>query len=214
MGDIVAVRRYYADALQDISNILEKAGAGAPAVRDDAIKDAIDRYSEHIPQAKISLVIPITSGFYSLPADFEIGFSRIVSIEFPIDQLPPRYVAERAYAIRQTETGYGFYISTQPGTNFRFKYTARHTSASLTWISAHDESIGQWAAAIAAGWFMDRYGHSVESNNDGVNWRSKAQEFRDNAKALMEKVLGNIRNVEIGIWGDTGAGRITGLRKY
>jgi hypothetical protein len=218
MGKVTDARRFYADALQDLGGLLEQAGAGSNAVREDAIKTAVDRFSERIPTDAVQLYSTIsTDGFYSLPTDFELGLSRIVSIEFPIDQNPPVYIAEKAWGIRHTESASKLYLNPNPSSSFRVRVTKRHTydggADTASWLDAHSALVGQWAAAIALNWFADRYGHSVESNNDGVNWRTKAQEARENAKMLLARVYEQLRPYELSRWLDLSPYRMSAQRR-
>lgn len=219
-GPVTDVERHFKDTLQDTSNLLEKVGAGSPAVRNDAIDEAVLRYSEKVPLPTVQLYTAIPSGFYTLPTNWEKWFSYIISIENPIDQTPPAFLREKDYSLIHKETGIQLYITTKPTTDFRLHYIARHTfnrisvPTTATWNAAHSSLIGKWAALIAIEWFGIRYAHSVESNNDGVNWRSKAEEMRSNAEMLQKRIDKDIRHLEIGIHREITAMKAAGWRRY
>jgi hypothetical protein len=214
------VQNYYKYYLQDITELLEKAGPESSAIRDAAIKEVIFRYSERIPKGKVVLVtfVPGAVQLYALPNTWEAGFSRIISVESPIDKAPPSYLREKSYGIVNNESSDKLYFSYGLAENFRLRFTTRHSYTAgpmetSTWMPAHASLLGKWAAAIACQMFADRYAHSVESGNDGVNWRTKSQELRDNSKMLMQQVELDIKQAEIKAWHELSSGRITGMRR-
>ncbi len=198
MASLDAIRREYLYAFQDRGAILELINGDPPSppndVRDRAVSEAINHYSIRVPRTKVVLVSPISTGSYPLPADWQ-NWSRIVTIENPIDQNPPVYLSQKSIAYRNTETQGYYVLLPNPTASFRLAYLTVHgggidNCASIDAI--HEPLIGKWAASIACIEAAARYAKSQQNNVDAVNYRTKEQECRAVAgelKALVDREL-------------------------
>lgn len=200
MATILSIRNYYRYSLQDLGNQLEKINDPAPTddVRDKAIAEAINWYTRRFPRVTVSLVNPIAAGFYQLPNDWQF-WSRMIFVEFPLDQMPPQYLSYKAFGIQPRESLSYFFINPNPSGQFRFAYTSVHGGgpdnvASI--ISDHEGPIGKYAASLACDWFADRYANSVSNNLDAVQYRTKEQEWRAVGKNLRDQADLELRPAE------------------
>jgi hypothetical protein len=193
---LTRIQTEYAYALQDQAALLEQVALSTNDVRDKAIDQAIREYSRRFPKIATALVASVSTGYYPLPSDWEPGLSRIVSIEFPIDQSPPLYAPPKSWRLVRRESGQVIYILPNPGGNFRLTYVTKHdeTAPSASIPSDHAGALGKWAGKIAALEFMARYANSVQNNVDSVNYRTKEQEWRhvyDTLALQIDKELGS-----------------------
>lgn len=199
MATILSIRNYYRYALQDLGNQIETINDPVTDdVRDKAIAEAINWYTRRFPRPKVILVDPIPAGFYQLPNDWQM-WSRAILVEFPIDQMPPVYLSNKAFGIQARESLSYFFLLSNPSGQFRLSYTTVHGGgpdnvASI--ISDHEGPIGKYAASIVAEWFAARYANSVSNNLDAVNYRTKEQEWRSVADALRKQADLELRPAE------------------
>ena len=199
MAAIDEVRREYAIALQDKGNLLADAPAlTADEVRDRNIASAIQWFSHRLPQVKTSLIASVASGFYAVPADWQ-KWSRVVTVEFPLDQNPPAYLDnERGVRLQRREAGLFHHLSPNPSGSYRLTYTTEHSPDALTIDADHYRYVGLQAAILACEEFAARFAGSVSNNLDAVNYRTKEQEYRSVAKSLREQLEREMRRAA---WG-------------
>jgi hypothetical protein len=85
--------------LQDTAEIVSQPE------RQRAVREAVRIYSRQRPQTKVQTITGTGSAFtFTLPVDWETGFSRVLAIEFPVDQQTPEFLDEEQYAVRQAPT--------------------------------------------------------------------------------------------------------------
>jgi len=205
MTALANIQTEYKYSLQDLGSTLESVNATATtAVRDAAITQAFNWYCRRIPQIKCASVANVSTGYYTVPTDWTQQ-SRIVSVEYPLDQSPPTYLIPYGpnpdVRMARTTTGMRYYIDPNPAGTFRLTYTCDHTltASASTLDSRHEAVIGRMAAAIACAEFSARYANSVSNNLDAVNYRSKAQEFETARKMLIAQAETEIRRDEASI---------------
>lgn len=197
MPAIDDIRREYALALQDKGNLLADAPAvGADEVRDKNIASAIQWFSHRIPQVKTVLVASIPAAYYPVPTDWQ-KWSRVVTVEFPLNQEPPAYVDnERGVRLQRRETGLFHHLSPNPSGSYRLTYTTEHLADGTTVDADHYRYVGLKGAILSAEDFAARYAGSVSNNLDAVNYRTKEQEWRSVAKSLREQLEREMRRPE------------------
>ena len=200
MTALADIQTAYKYALQDKGSQLEEINSTATtAVRDAAITQALQWYSRRIPLTKTVSVATSTTSFYTVPTDWTNGKSRIVSVEYPLDQKPPTYLLPYSgggIRMQRRETGWYYYLDPNPSGSFRLTYTTQHLASASTIDTTHVEIIGRMAASIAAGEFAARYANSVTNNLDAVNYRTKEQEWRSVRDMLMAQVDTELRRDE------------------
>lgn len=194
MAALAEIERQYDYILQERApKLLEEVAVSPDDVRTRNIRAAILWFSNTIPQLKTVLVAPTSDGYHPVPADWS-DRSRLVSIEFPLDQNPPAFIdLRRNVRTHRRETGKFFYIQVPPTGNFRLTYTTKHDSAAASIDPDHERVVALYAAAVAAGEYAARYANSTQNNLDAVNYRSKEQEWRAVEKDLREQAEREIR---------------------
>lgn len=203
MTILTDIQAQYKNVIQDLGSQLEAVNGGGNAVRDAAIAEAVEQYTNKIPRVITALVNAISTGFYALPTDWTRQ-SRIVSVEFPINQNPPSYLNRKNWALRRTESGDTLVLLSNPSSSFRLSYTAKHSSADLTTVPAeHVAPIAKMAVAAACEAFAAKYAGSVSNNLDAVNYRTKEQEYRAVAAELRGQAERSLRTDEIAQYAST-----------
>lgn len=172
------------------------AGLVLPDGIDDAIRRALETYSDDLPRELVEDNTDADGSIYDfdLPASFVVGQSRIVSIEWPAGERVPVYLDadEWGYYRTASTTKLRFRNSTpQTGDTIRITYTAAHTIENLDGAAAttipgyHVEIFAKLAAAEALELYAARYLHEQESTlgADTVDRASKTDLARRLANA-------------------------------
>lgn len=202
MGTLANLQLEYKIALQDKAGEIERI-TDSTNVRDSSIAQAVSFYTRRIPRVRTILVSTQASKFYPLPSDWQ-PWSRIVSLEYPLDTSPPSYIALRSIRFQRRETAQYYHPqTTNPVSSHRLTYTAPHgvvtgggSNVYESIDATHEPLIGKWAASIAADIFASHFGQTYENNLDAINYRTKADEWRAIAKNLREEVEREINGAE------------------
>lgn len=157
MATLLNIQAEYKTALQDKGATLEEINGVPPSplndVRDRAIVEAINRYGLRVPRLQTTLIQPVADGYYGLPGDWQV-WSRIISVEFPLNATPPTYLSKQAISYQARETGGSFYyLLPNPASSHRLSYTTLHgggTDLVASIVLMHESLIGKWAVAIAS----------------------------------------------------------------
>lgn len=129
--------------LSDEIQKMVKDSAGFLTTTDftDAVIYALEKISKYSPMTKVYEISGNDSAYeWDLPADFEDKFSRIVSVEYPVTEQQPEFLAEEEYmvylAYDQT-TGTVkprfrlVYITPATNEKVRVYYTAKYSEGEL-----------------------------------------------------------------------------------
>lgn len=170
---------------------------------DEAIREALEAYDDDAPR----LVVADTAGNgvlydFDLPATYVDGYSRIVSVEYPIGSRPAEYVPSDQYGIYRTSTTTKLrfnYLTPANGTSYRMVFTGRHTiddldSATATTIPAiHTQAFVNLCGAKCLMRLAARYTQEKEStlNIDSVDRVGKS----DATRRLADKLLASYREI-------------------
>ncbi|HEY4145173.1 hypothetical protein [Pinirhizobacter sp.] len=159
------------------------------AQRDAAIDAAFARYSAVLPR---NVVVDLTSTGgqrIELPAGFTME-SIVTAVEFPVGEIPPvelELADVRVYAA-PTQRFLDLPAITLTGDVLRITYTAVHLvdGADDTVPPAHRQAVASLAASNLCGQLASYYSSELEStiSADAVNYKDKAQRFRQRAKDL------------------------------
>jgi len=183
-----------AGRIQDQANKL-----GRPD-RDLAILRARDIFSDGTPRVLYKDYTGDGTAYaFDLPNDtgkvWEDGFSAVVSLECPAGEREPAFLEDNAWSVRQwTATTQKLVLKGQTpgqGQTLRLGYTVRHTvdTTAVTIPDPYVEAFLDLAGAIACELLAAIYTQTGDStiNADVVNYRSKAQEYRDLAKGYQDR---------------------------
>jgi hypothetical protein len=186
--------------LVDLIRIKVKDDSGKLTDPDDLISaatEALNRYSKARP-LEVVVDIPGTGGTHDvdLPIDWIEGFSTILQVEYPVDQVPARIIPRHHYLIYSSPTGKKLRVMVAYPTAaemVRQTYTILHSEDSVPAVDL--EAVANLAASICLRQLAAAYGQTSDSTiqADTVNYRSKADEFRrlaDSFEGLYRTHLG------------------------
>ncbi|WP_133717089.1 phage adaptor protein [Methylocaldum gracile] len=191
-------------ALSDYQALVPKlvrdtAGRLASGDIDQAIALAVTRYSKDRPRrVVVDLNIAGGGNLIDLPAGFEADFSAIVSLEYPIGQVPPAFIGADQYDLYPMPAAVKLMLlsSVPAGAVLRLTHTGRHVvSASEDTIPADDlEPVASWAAAICCEQIASFYANNSEPTiqADRTDQQSPAREYARRAKELRQRYLAEL----------------------
>jgi hypothetical protein len=186
------------------TRIQDGAGVLTAADRDDAIYQAVkQRYSKDRPNQIVTDVTADGTSFLPLAASYEIGFSVITALEYPIGSVPPNLIEPEDWEMYQSPSGWKVMLkaTTPPVLSLvRMTWTQRHisgntvapgqTGAVTTSVPDADfEAVSDYAAALCAEKLAARYAQMRDSTigADVNNYGSKAQDCLKLAGALRKR---------------------------
>lgn len=157
------------------------------------VEGALRLYSGLNPHIKTATV-PLAAGEYeySLPADWESGFSAIYSIEYPAGNQEPEYLARDNYLVGPSKWRF-LDITPSAGESAVVTYSAVQTEATVPENAL--EGVAQLSAALAcyaiAAKFAATTNPAVQS--DSVDYRSKSDQWLSIARRFEQtgyRILG------------------------
>lgn len=170
----------------------EQAGDLVTGDKDAAIENGVKEHSKYRPRRRIHDFIGNSVAFdfvLSAAAGYEVGFSKILSVEYPADEREPEYLEDEDWIIYEaaTETPKLRLINATPttGKKVRIVYSARHTvdAATGTIPDGDFEAACHYAAHFALLALANRYLQNTEPTlgADSVDHKSKSDQARGNA---------------------------------
>jgi hypothetical protein len=156
------------------------------------------RYSQDRPQEVVTDVVADGSADLPLPASggngpvFEIGFSIVEQLEYPIGDVPETIILDSEWRMYQSPTGTKIrMLSTVPpnAALVRVSWSARHTDNGSTVPLQDFEAVTDFAASLCAEALAAIYAQTRDNTvaADVVNYRTKSQEYLGLAKALRQR---------------------------
>jgi len=190
--------------LQDSANKLYPAEGGNDAlvtVLTPYVARAFERYSKDAPLEVVSDVTSDGTNLLVLPAYpdsgdnvpvFDVVFSQIRMIEYPLEQQPPDYIDQGDFRIYRSPSGYKVMLTADTpvdGDSLRFTWTARHASDGSTIPAKDFYAIVDFAASLAAETIATIYAQTSDPimSADVVNYRTKSSEYQSLAKMLRKR---------------------------
>lgn len=168
------------------SNI--KDDSGKLTDPDDLINAATQALNRYSKARTLEVVVDIAgNGTHDvdLPIDWIDGFSSILQVEYPVDQVPAEIIDRRDYHIYTSPLGKKLRIITKTPTaaqSVRQTYTILHSEDS---VPASDiEAVANLAASFCLLQLAAAYGNATDSTiqADSVQRQSKIDEYRRLAK--------------------------------
>ena len=165
---------------------------------DTAIQTAVIRYSADRPRAVVADVVSAGGYRLALPVGFDIGFSKVQSIEHPVGNVPETLleVARTSLYNSPVATEIQLPTSLPVGDTVRLGFTARHRVdvATDTVPIDHRNAVASWAAALLCDQLANHYATSGESSigADAVNHQSKTETFASRARAYRAQYLKDV----------------------
>src|SRR5260370_1269489 len=119
-----------------LSRIQDSANKTSLADRDDAITQAVKRYSKDRPREMVTDLVGANNALLALPTGpgtppetFEDGFSIVRCIEFPVGNLPPTFLEGEDWLLYRTPAGLKIALTSmvpQAADTLRVTWTVRH----------------------------------------------------------------------------------------
>lgn len=166
---------------------------------DAAIALAVARYSKDRPREVVEDLTPTDANTLPLPAAWEADFSDLVSLEYPVGQLPPSLVQQdRLYAYRTPSTQVIKLLDavTVAAAAVRATLKVKHQVTTLVdTIPTQDrEPVACWAAALLCDDLAALYAGGTDSTiqADVVKSDSKAAEYARRGAALRKRYLNEL----------------------
>jgi hypothetical protein len=190
------------------SRIQSTGGKLSQTDQDDAITQAVKRYSKDRPREMVtditgvnpaSAILALPAGPSTPPEAFEDGFSVIRSIEFPVGNLPLTFLEGDDWFLYRTPAGPKIALnSLVPTTNdtLRVTWTVRHNqgtsgaqAVATTVPDADFEAVCDLAASFCCDKLSAVYARTNDSTiqADAVNYRSKSQEYASLGKQFKKR---------------------------
>lgn len=184
------------------SLVRDDTGRIVNADRDEAIARAVARYSKDRPRLKKQDIAADAQNKISLPSGWEADFSQLRSIEFPVGDVPPQYLAQDRIGLYD-ELGTQKIMLLEAvniGATLRVEYTSAHVVSGVTDSIASDdrEPVCCWAAALLLDQLASFYSGVSDSTiqADAVEHGSKAREYRNRAKDLRARYFAELGQEE------------------
>jgi hypothetical protein len=174
--------------------------------QDDAITQAVKRYSKDRPREMVSDIVGAGSAYLALPTgpstppeQFEDGFSIVRAIEFPVGDLPPTYLEDFEWLMYRTPAGLKIALTgmvPQASDTLRVTWTVRHnqgTTGSQAVATTVPDADFEAVCDLAASFCCDKLSAVYARTNDptiqadAVNYRSKAQEYASLGKQFKKR---------------------------
>lgn len=164
----------------------------SPASRDQAIQDALARYSADVPRQVVVDVLSAGGWQLGLPAGWVEDASTLVAIEYPIGQMPVSQLAMDQVSIYASPTARYLVLPDDvvaaAGDALRVTYTAPHTldDSTDTIRPAHRFAVASLGAAILCGQLASYYANESEPtiSADTVDRRGKSDLYRSRQRDL------------------------------
>lgn len=156
---------------------------------DTAIIQALKSYSKDNPDQKTVNIIGNGSSDYSLPASWVDDFSDVISIEYPINDIPANLLDDRSFQIYQTTTENKIrLLDDKPSVteSFNLKFTIPRLIGTIP--PTHTESFSWLATAFCFIKLSNLYSHATDSSLSisELNATEKSNQYSKRAEDLIK----------------------------
>lgn len=179
--------------LSDFHSLIDDALAGAsvaPDARDRALSSALATYSADRPRTLIEDVTATGGQVLPLPASWAALASRLVSVEYPVGQIPPVHLDADRYGAYGSPSGdvIGVLDAITAGHLVRLTFTAPHAVTTLadSVPLEHRQAVASLAASLLAEQIATQHANDtpVAIAGDASDQSHPAREWGYRAKAL------------------------------
>lgn len=177
------------------------------AVRDDsqvvtpedylaAIALAVSRYSSDRPRYWVVDVPASGSDSLPLPDAWELDFSNLISVEYPIGEFPPEIWDADQYVLYQAPSGWLIRLAFAPMSDVRLTYSIAQVLTELedTIPLTHREAVACWEAASCCDQLASFYANASDSTiqADRVERQNQSRDYAARAKVLRSRYLSEL----------------------
>lgn len=178
-----------------------------PDVRDRAIAQAVVQYSVDEPQDLVEDQAGVVGTVLALPAGWVAPSSRLMAVEYPLDQVPMATLESAAY---RTVAGWQILLAEGlSGVAVRLHYTAPHAADASTVPAHHVNAVACWAAAELCRQWATQKGHERDATISAVS-ANGASQSGDLARRAKEWLA--VYRVALGLPDPDKPGAATGLQ--
>lgn len=184
------------------------------ADRRDIIVDAVKEYSIRRPYFGMYAETAGSNNWYTLPSDFEDGFSTMIEIEYPIQNNPKDTIKDEYYSITEMIISsvatkvlrFNFNAPTE-GEVFWWKYTKRHVfdSSDNTTVPLADKlGLSYLCCSILCTALADHFTSRADANLSEVEMpgmTTRKDEYQSMAQTWWTKYDKTITQAETGVEG-------------
>lgn len=178
------------------ANVKDDSGKLTETDYQNGISAAIKRYSKARPQELCEDIAGTGSYDLDLPDGWQLGFSGIISIEYPIGDIPESYLSTSDYRLYRSPAGRVIRLAQTKlalTDTVRVTYSASHDDSTIP--DSDLEPVANLAAAYCLLRLAAVYGNASDSTiqADSVNRQSKIDEYRrlaEKFEGLFNKALG------------------------
>ncbi|MCH2092723.1 MAG: hypothetical protein MK141_14260 [Pseudoxanthomonas sp.] len=160
------------------------------STRDEAIAQAVIRYSDDRPRAVVIDVLGNGTRRLPLPAGWETGYSQLQGVEWPVDQYPAAELSMAEVRMRQAPDNLYIELPVEPGVDeaIRLTYTQRHAvDVATDTIPDRDRlAVASWAAALLCGQLQAYYATEAAPTiqADSADHQGKSERYRTRMRDL------------------------------
>lgn len=170
-------------------------------VDDNAVDAAVQRYSQDNPRLT-SVLLSLVDGGADLPAEFEDGFSTVLSVECPVGIRPPRMLKGESFYVYAGASGHRVELLDITGPSAVVVFSRCHVAADVaegasaeaqaaayTLPAQHAEAVASWAAAVLCEMEASRTSNKTAATiqADTVDQSNPARNFAARAKTLRQR---------------------------
>lgn len=177
-----------------VDNLVRDDAAQIEAAdRDDAIALAVARYSSDRPDTRVEDITSAGGRYLDYPVGWQDGFSRLLSLEYPVGEFPPSILSSADWTIYTSPVAEQILLRMEldAGATVRASYTVRQVlDDSADTIPAGDrEAVASYAAAVLCEQLATYYSGDSDSTiqADSVDHAGKAREFASRARVLRRR---------------------------
>lgn len=175
------MRTPYYDIIDDL--VRDRDQVVTPGQREDALRQAVLRYSEHRPLGLVADVASTGGRRLDLPDDWQHGRSQLLALEYPADSELPSLIEPGTYYVYQGPSVAQVQLpfTLQSGELVRVRYTRDHTlSDDVDTLPESDRrAVAGLAASELCGQIARHYAHEADSTigADAVERKSKSDQY-------------------------------------
>lgn len=180
---LAAFQQLVDDLVRDTDQVI------TPSQRDDAIANALARYSVDAPRRAIEDVVVAGDGSLVIPAAWASG-SRVMDAEYPIGQRPMSQIPLTLIEVRATPTGDSILLLAELplGDTVRLTFSAAHQlDATIDTVpAAHRRAVAALAGSDLCGQLAAHYSNesaptigadTVDHQGKSLRWRNRSRDL-------------------------------------
>ena len=180
-----------------------------PADFASAIRAAVNKFSRLKPKIAVIDVVGNDLKIMPLPEEWDEGFSKIIEVEYPLNEFPPAHLMSDLYMVYQSPEGEKLFTKDNFATTdtLRLSISVAYTvdAAKCDIHKTYFDIVSLWAAARCLDELSTIYSGDgdVTINADSVDHNGRAREYSNRARNLRKQFYDDLgvdpkRNIAAG----------------